>query len=142
MEHFHHKKLAEDHMKSQGVPFIALRPGAFLDQATDHLGDGIKRGDSFALSVWNKTVPSGWTHSPDLAQLFCAAIELPDDADGKSIDVGWSRPIAMQEVVSIAATKLDRNMSCHTVPFWLRVAVLHWGTMSVASGCPGNNSLI
>jgi len=31
VEHFHHKKLAEDYMIEQGVPFIALRPGTFLD---------------------------------------------------------------------------------------------------------------
>ena len=38
VEHFHNKKLAEDYMEEQGIPFIALRPGAFIDQATDFLG--------------------------------------------------------------------------------------------------------
>ncbi|MEU0177815.1 SDR family oxidoreductase [Streptomyces massasporeus] len=30
--HFWHKKLAEDKLEQLGVPFVALRPGAFLDQ--------------------------------------------------------------------------------------------------------------
>jgi uncharacterized protein YbjT (DUF2867 family) len=31
--HFWHKKLAEDELERLGVPFVALRPGAFLDRS-------------------------------------------------------------------------------------------------------------
>ena len=125
MEHFHNKKLAEDYMKKKGVPFIALRPGAFLDQATDYLGDGIKRGDSFAVSMWGKTVPIGMIFTPDLAELFADAIELPASANGSSMDIGWSRPVAYQEVVNICETKLDRKIRCFGLPSFLRTFVIY-----------------
>src|SRR5829696_6508856 len=32
--HFWHKRLMEDRLQALGVPFVALRPGAFLDQVT------------------------------------------------------------------------------------------------------------
>jgi uncharacterized protein YbjT (DUF2867 family) len=32
--HFWHKLLAEDRLEELGIPFVALRPGAFLDQVT------------------------------------------------------------------------------------------------------------
>jgi uncharacterized protein YbjT (DUF2867 family) len=32
--HFWHKKLAEDRLEELGVPFVSLRPGAFLDLIT------------------------------------------------------------------------------------------------------------
>src|SRR5947209_18671883 len=37
--HFWHKKLAEDKLEQLGVPFLALRPGAFLDQIVSMAGD-------------------------------------------------------------------------------------------------------
>ena len=125
VEHFHDKKKAEDYMSSQGVPYIALRPGGFLDQGTDYLGDGIKRGDSFTLSMWNKAVPIGMVFTPDLAKLFADAIELPEEANGTRIDIGWSRPISMEEVVSIVAAKLDRSIRVISIPWFLRVGVIY-----------------
>ena len=56
VEHFWHKKLGEDYLVSKGVPFIALRPGAFLDQTQDFLGSAIKRNAWYALSMWEKSV--------------------------------------------------------------------------------------
>src|SRR5213595_2497519 len=42
--HFWHKKLTEDRLEALGVPFVALRPGAFLDQLTRFGGDPISKG--------------------------------------------------------------------------------------------------
>ena len=125
VDHFYCKYEHEEYIKKQGVPYIALRPGAFLDQVDDYLGDGIKRGDSFAVSVWNKTVPIGMIYTPDLAKLFADAIELPEEANGQHIDVGWSRPIAYQEVVSICSRKLNRRMMCITFPWLLRMSAIY-----------------
>jgi uncharacterized protein YbjT (DUF2867 family) len=125
VEHFWNKKLHEDYMESQGIPFIAIRPGGFLDQVTDYLGDGIKRGDSFTLSMWDKTVPIGFIYTPDLAKYFADAIALPESANGSKIDVGWSRPVSFEEVVGITANKLSRNIRCIAVPWFLRMSVMH-----------------
>jgi nucleoside-diphosphate-sugar epimerase len=126
VQHFHHKALIEDYMRQQDVPFVALRPGAFLDQADDFLGSGVvKRGDSYCFSIWDATVPIGMIVTSDLARLFADAVDLPEDANGKCIDVGWSRPMAFQEIVSIVATKLNRSVSCYTVPWLLRLGVMY-----------------
>lgn len=42
--HFWHKKLAEDALERLGVPFVALRPGAFLDQIATIGGNPIAKG--------------------------------------------------------------------------------------------------
>ena len=43
--HFWHKKVAEDRLEQHGVPFVSLRPGAFLDMITRMGGDPFaKRG--------------------------------------------------------------------------------------------------
>ena len=42
--HFWHKKLTEDRLEQLGVPFVALRPGAFLDQVTRFGGDPFSKG--------------------------------------------------------------------------------------------------
>ena len=89
------------------------------------MGDGIKGGSGFAISMWNKTVKIGMIYTPDLAELFARAIDVPDDVHQKIIDVGWSRPVAYQEVVSIVAGKLDRSISCIGIPWFLRVCVLY-----------------
>lgn len=39
VSHFWHKKLAEDALERYEVPFVALRPGAFLDMVTQMGGD-------------------------------------------------------------------------------------------------------
>ena len=41
--HFWHKKLAEDRLEELGVPFVSLRPGAFLDMITQMGGDAIRQ---------------------------------------------------------------------------------------------------
>lgn len=125
VEHFHHKKLAEDYMQEQGINYIALRPGGFIDQADDYLGDAIKSGSSFCVSMWNKNVPIGMILTQDLANLFCECIDLPKGADKSSIDVGLSRPIAMVEVASICSEKLSRTIRCFAVPKLLRYSVIY-----------------
>jgi uncharacterized protein YbjT (DUF2867 family) len=44
--HFWHKKLAEDRLEELGVPFVALRPGAFLDQVTRSVATPSAKGAS------------------------------------------------------------------------------------------------
>jgi len=100
-------------------------PGGFLDQSTDYLGEDIKRGKSFTLYPSSTSVKIGMVYTPDLAQLFCDAIELPEEANGKSIDVGWSRPVSFQEVVSIVSAKLNRKINCYGIPRFVRIGAIY-----------------
>src|SRR5918997_325585 len=64
--HFWHKKLAEDQLEQAGVPFVALRPGAFLDMITQMGG-----GDPFAKRrlMWfgDASIPLTFVLTSDLA---------------------------------------------------------------------------
>src|ERR687896_656174 len=62
--HFWHKKVAEDKLEQLGVPFVALRPGAFLEQIASMAGDPIDKG---RLTWMGKTtVPLTFVHTSDL----------------------------------------------------------------------------
>jgi uncharacterized protein YbjT (DUF2867 family) len=57
--HFWHKKLAEDRLEELGVPFVALRPGGFLDMITQMGGNPFaKRRLICSLRTWPATWPT------------------------------------------------------------------------------------
>jgi uncharacterized protein YbjT (DUF2867 family) len=106
--HFWHKKLAEDRLQELGVPFVALRPGAFLDMIT-RMG-----GDPFAQRrlMWfgDPTVPLTFVLTPDLAGYLADAVEAPG-VDGERIDIGWDRPVSMYEIAQISGRLLGDEIS-------------------------------
>ena len=97
--HFWHKKLAEDRLEELGIPFVSLRPGAFLDQVT-RMG-----GDPFAKRrlMWfgSPAVPLTFVLTSDLAGYLADAVDAPE-VDGQRIDIGWDRPVSMQEIAQIS----------------------------------------
>jgi uncharacterized protein YbjT (DUF2867 family) len=111
--HFWHKKLAEDRLQEQGVPFVALRPGAFLDQPTQMGGDPFAKG----RLMWfgSPTVPLTLVLTEDLAGYLAAAVDA-DLSDGERIDIGWDRPVTMSEVADIAGRLLGTEVPVRTIP--------------------------
>jgi uncharacterized protein YbjT (DUF2867 family) len=111
--HFWHKKLAEDRLAEQGVPFVALRPGAFLDQVT-RMG-----GDPFAKRrlMWfgSARIPLTFVLTADLAGNLAAAVDA-DVAAGERIDIGWDRAVGMQEIADISSRLLGERIKVRTVP--------------------------
>jgi len=116
--HFWHKKLAEDRLEEQGVPFVALRPGAFLDQVTQ------RGGDPFAKHrlMWfgSARTPLTFILTADLAGYLAAAVDA-DVAAGERIDIGWDRPVGMQEIADISSRLLGERIKVRTIP----VPVVH-----------------
>jgi uncharacterized protein YbjT (DUF2867 family) len=88
--HFYHKHLVEKYLQEKGQPFIALRAGAFLDQARDFVKARIQKG------VFPAFVPDaayGMIYTPDLARYAAiAATSVPETALNIAVDVGWDRP--------------------------------------------------
>jgi uncharacterized protein YbjT (DUF2867 family) len=123
VEHFYDKYQVEQYMREQNVNFIALRPGAFIDQVDDYLGQSISSGSSFCISMWNRNVPVGMILTSDLARYFADCIDLPTTADQTTIDVGLSRPVSMREVATICGNKVNRSLYCLGVPSLLRYLV-------------------
>jgi uncharacterized protein YbjT (DUF2867 family) len=110
--HFWHKKLAEDRLEELGVPFVSLRPGAFLDMIT-------RMGDPFAKRrlMWagSPTIPLTYVLTQDLAGYLADAIDAPG-VDGQRIDIGWDRPVSMKEIADIAGQLLGQPIRVRSVP--------------------------
>jgi uncharacterized protein YbjT (DUF2867 family) len=105
--HFWAKKLTEDALAERGVPFVALRPGAFVDDFGMWGGDGFAAGS--ITTVGDSTVPLTRVYTPDLADNLAAAIDA-DISTSERIDIGWDRPLSARELVEIAGRILGRDL--------------------------------
>ena len=111
--HFWHKKLTEDRLEALGVPFVALRPGAFLDQVTRFGGDPFSKGRLRWMG--SPQVPLTFVLTSDLAGYLAEAVDLPG-LDGQRIDIGWDRPVGMQDVADIAGRLTGKALTVRSVP--------------------------
>lgn len=105
--HFWAKKLAEDALAERGVPFVSLRPGAFVDSFGLWGGDGFATGRLTTLG--DATVPITRVYTPDLADNLAAAVDA-DVSAAERIDIGWDRPLSAREVAEIAGQILGRDL--------------------------------
>ncbi len=64
--HFWNKKLAEDRLEQLGVPFVAIRPGTYLDQVTATSGDPFTNRRFTWLG--NPAIPMTFVLTPDIAR--------------------------------------------------------------------------
>lgn len=111
--HFWHKKLTEDRLEALGVPFVALRPGAFLDQVTRFGGDPFVKGRLTWLG--SPRIPLTFVHTADLAGYLADAVDAPG-VEGLRIDIGWDRPVGMQDVAEIAGRLTGRTIRVRSIP--------------------------
>ncbi|MFE4227836.1 SDR family oxidoreductase [Arthrobacter sp. NPDC056886] len=126
--HFWHKKLTEDKLEELGVPFVALRPGAFFDQIARLGGDPFEKGRIIWLG--SKNVPLTFILTSDLARYLAEAVDA-DIADGERIDLGWTRPISMREGAELASRLADKKIRVLSLPTGL---LLRIGKISGKSG--------
>jgi len=111
--HFWHKKLAEDKLEQLGVPFVALRPGAFLDQVATMAGNPLDKGRLIWMS--KATVPLTFVRTSDLAAYLATAVDA-DAKAGERIDIGWDRPVSMREVADLMGHRAGRKIRVWAVP--------------------------
>jgi uncharacterized protein YbjT (DUF2867 family) len=111
--HFWHKKLAEDRLEELGVPFVSLRPGAFLDQLTRMGGDPF--GKRRLMWFGSATVPLTYVLTSDLSGYLADAVDARG-VDGQRIDIGWDRPVSMQEIAQISGRLLGQQIRVRTIP--------------------------
>ncbi|SDX23568.1 Uncharacterized conserved protein YbjT, contains NAD(P)-binding and DUF2867 domains [Arthrobacter sp. cf158] len=111
--HFWNKKLAEDRLEELGVPFVALRPGAFFDQAVGMGGDPFKKG----RFVWlgSKDARLTFVLASDVASYLAQAVDA-DIVEGERIDIGWTRPVTMQEAAELAERHAGKPIKVMAVP--------------------------
>lgn len=101
--HFWMKKLAEDHLRESGVPFVSLRPGMFLDPKW--MARGLRKGKMMTLG--SAKIPWSVIHPDDVARDLALAVEDPQ-AVGKCIDLGCDRPVSTEELAAVFAQHLGK----------------------------------
>ncbi|TCO46772.1 uncharacterized protein YbjT (DUF2867 family) [Kribbella antiqua] len=111
--HFWHKKVTEDKLEQLGVPFVALRPGAFLDQLASAAGNPIDKGRVIWIGKTN--VPLTFVRTSDLAAYLAAAVDAEAD-NGERIDIGWDRPVSLREVADLMGSRAGKKIKVWAVP--------------------------
>ncbi|KRE60515.1 NAD-dependent epimerase [Arthrobacter sp. Soil736] len=111
--HFWHKKVAEDKLEQLGVPFIALRPGAFIDQVASMGGNPVEKGRMMWLG--KTSVPLTFVHTSDLAAYLAAAVDADAD-DAERVDIAWDRPVSVLEVANLMAVSAGKPIKVRAVP--------------------------
>jgi uncharacterized protein YbjT (DUF2867 family) len=110
--HFWHKKLVEDRLAEQRVPYVALRPGAFLETVA-------QSGDPFAkgrlIYAGSRDVPMTFVHTPDLANYLAQAVDAAG-VDNSHIDIGWDRPVSVADIAHIAGELLGKRLRTTVIP--------------------------
>jgi uncharacterized protein YbjT (DUF2867 family) len=106
--HFFHKYLAEKYLREIGQPFIALRAGAFLDQAKDFVLPKVQKG-IFPEIVTG--VSLGMIYTGDLARYIAmAATSVPDSELGITVDVGWDKPASGEDLAEAFSKVLGKKV--------------------------------
>jgi uncharacterized protein YbjT (DUF2867 family) len=112
--HFHDKALTEQRLDASGLDYIALRPGAFVDQSQDFWVAGLRKGRLDALG--DPDVRWSYIHTHDLARFLVAAVDLPPGAP-RRIDVGCDRPVCMREIAAVLSSLLRRTVGVRSLPW-------------------------
>ena len=106
--HFWAKKVTEDRLAERGVPFVSLRPGAFLD-GLGMWGGGNGWVEGKLTWVGHIDVPLTFVYTADLARYLAAAVDAKVSV-GERIDIGWDRPVSLREVARIGSDLLGHNV--------------------------------
>jgi uncharacterized protein YbjT (DUF2867 family) len=110
--HFWAKKLTEDYLQQQGVPFVALRPGAFLGaprgRYREWILQGLQKGQVMAMT------PAGiritYIAPDEVARALAMAVD-ESRAVGQRIDLGSDRPLSGPELAELTGRLLGRPMT-------------------------------
>lgn len=116
--HFWQKKLIEDYLDKQSVPYVALRPGAFLDQSSnqDFFAKGLKKGK---LQMFG-AVTAKWTNilTDDLAK-YLAIAAIDDTIPNTKIDIGMNEPLSIEMIAKYASEYSGSNIKASSLPWSL-----------------------
>jgi uncharacterized protein YbjT (DUF2867 family) len=114
--HFWQKKLTEDYMDERQLPYIALRPGAFLDQnpKMDNYAKALLKGN---LKVLGSTSIK-WTNilTDDLAKYLAVAAVNEYIPFGK-IDIGMNEPMNAEMLAKYVSEYTGNQIKITSIPW-------------------------
>ena len=123
--HFASKARVERYLQDAGVPFVILRPGAFIDQPMDVWANGLRKGRLPA--VGDADVPWTHVHTREIARCLALAVDA-DGVLGRRIDIGCDAPVSARQVARVASSLLGREVRLKAVP---------WGVASTGARVMG-----
>lgn len=113
--HFWAKKETEDYLVQQGVPFVSLRPGAFLFAPGGGYGqmirEGLQQGQVFGMTP--EGIRITYIAPSEVARAIAMAVDEPR-ALGQKIDLGSDRPLSGPEYAALIGKLLGRPL--HVAP--------------------------
>ena len=109
--HFWAKKEVEDYLAQQGVPFVSLRPGAFLYAPEGGFGQMIRQGleQGQVLGMTPQGIRITYIAPSEVARAIALAVDEPR-ALGLKIDLGSDRPLSGPEYAELLGKLLGRPM--------------------------------
>ncbi len=109
--HFWAKKETEDYLAQEGVPFVSLRPGAFLYAPEGGFGQmirqGLEQGQVFGMTP--EGIRITYIAPSEVARAIALAVDEPR-ALGQKIDLGSDRPLSGPEYAALIGKLLARPM--------------------------------
>jgi uncharacterized protein YbjT (DUF2867 family) len=114
--HFWAKKVTEDYLQAQGVPIVALRPGAFLGAPSGRfrkwMKDGLEKG--YVMGMTSGGVRMTYIAPDEVARALALAVDEPR-ALGQRIDLGSDRPLSGPELAELVGRLLGRPMKVRSM---------------------------
>ena len=95
------------------MPFVALRPGAFIG-VWDFWKRGLRKGRLMAMG--SASVRWTYVHVDDVARYLAMAVDQPG-ADGQRIDIGMDRPVSTQDLAAVFTDILGRDITVRGLPW-------------------------
>jgi uncharacterized protein YbjT (DUF2867 family) len=109
--HFWAKKVTEDYLQQQGVPFVVLRPGAFLGAPSGRFREwmlsGLQKGQ--VMGMTQGAVRITYIDPDEVARSLALAVDEPR-ALGQKIDLGSDRALSGLELTELVGRLLHRPM--------------------------------
>lgn len=115
--HFWQKKVIEDYLQESGVPFVALRPGAFLG-GNPWMNRSLQKGKFIAFGKPETRIT--FIHPDEVARALAMAAAEPR-AIGHRIDLGADRPASAREVAAVLSELAGRPFKVRGIPLPLRM---------------------
>ena len=111
--HFHQKYRSENYFEELGLPFVALRPGGFLDQVLDQSREALENG--FLPVVMDPDARFTLILAEDVAAYAVLALEA-EGVEGRRIDLGMDEPSSFRGIAAGLSEATGRDIRLQPFP--------------------------